>query len=89
MVTSITNLIKQKFKGEDNLTSTDLNVPDGARTPIDLNVSNKARSTSGDDQVSLQASNLFFIEALTINPKKMTGLMHLMRILIRPRKFPV
>ena len=60
MVTSIASLIKQKFKGEGNPTKTDLNVPDGARPPIDLNVSNEAPSKSGDDQVSLQASNLFF-----------------------------
>ena len=64
MVTNIASLIKQKFKGEGNpnptTTSTGLNVPDGASSPIDLNVSTEAWSKSGDDQASPQASNLFF-----------------------------
>ena len=53
MVTNIASLIKQKFKGEGNpnptTTSTGLDVPDGAQPPIDLNVSNEARSKSVDD----------------------------------------
>ena len=64
MVTNTASLIKQKIKGEGNpnpnTTSTGLNVPDGARLPLDLNVSNETWSTSGDDQASLQASNFFF-----------------------------
>ena len=64
MITSITSLIKQKFKGEGNsnptTTNTGLNVPDGAQPTVDLNVSNEAWPASGNDQVSLQASNLFF-----------------------------
>ena len=64
MVTSIASLIKQKFKGEDNpnptTATTGLNVPDEVWPPIDLNFSNEAQSISGDDQVSLKASNLFF-----------------------------
>ena len=60
MVTSIANSIKQKFKGEGNPASTGLNFPDETRPPRDLNISNKAQSTYGDDQVLLQASNIFF-----------------------------
>ena len=64
MVTGTASLIKQKIKWEGNpnpnTTSTGLNVPDGARLPLDLNVSNETWSTSGDDQASLQASNFFF-----------------------------
>ena len=63
IVTNIASLIKQNFKGEGNsnltTTSAGLNIQDGAQPPIHLNVSNEARSKSGDDQVSLQASNLF------------------------------
>ena len=58
-MTTISSLIKQKFKEEGYPTSTELNAPDGACPPIDLNGFNETRSTSWDDQVSLQASNLF------------------------------
>ena len=58
IVYSIVSLIKQKFKGEGSPTSTGLNIPDGSWAPI-----MGALSTSGNDQVSLQASNLFFQRA--------------------------
>ena len=99
MVTSIASLIRQKFKGESNSTNIGLSVPDLASPPIDVTVYNEAQSTSRDDQVSIQASNLFFQrvdhlrhkvrQILVIKPKKMTGLTHLVRILIRPIGFPL
>ena len=101
MVISIASILKQKFKGDGNTYSILLNVPDRVQPPIDLNVCNEARSTSGDDKPSLQASNLFFqridhhgaqvSQTLVINSKKMAGLMHLhlVRISIKSTRFLV
>ena len=54
MVTSTASLIKQKFKGEGNPTSTGLNVPGGARSPIDLNLSNEADQHLGSIALTIK-----------------------------------